>query len=80
MAKYYGNRIPSWDVVNESATDYANGKMLKGKRITKSHYGIMPGDYTFNAFKTAKAHFPKEVLLNINDYKNDKPMQIRPKT
>lgn len=72
IAQYYGDRIPSWDVVNESATDYSLGVMLPGKKVTKSHYGIMPGDYTFAAFKTAKAQFPKNVLLNINDYKNDK--------
>lgn len=72
IANYYGDRIPSWDVVNESATDYSLGVMIPGKKVTKSHYGLMPGDYTFHAFKTAKEAFPKNVLLNINDYKNDK--------
>lgn len=71
ISTHYGGRIHSWDVVNESATDYSNGAMIPGEKITKSHYGIMPGDYTFAAFQTAQNIFPKEVLLNINDYKND---------
>lgn len=28
----------------------------------------MPGDYTFEAFKTANQVFSNNVLLNINDY------------
>lgn len=27
IARHYGGRIGSWDVVNESAVDYAKGKM-----------------------------------------------------
>ncbi len=72
LANYYGDKIHSWDVVNESATDYSKGVMLPNKKVTKSVYGIMPGDYTYNAFKVATEAFPKNVLLNINDYKNDK--------
>jgi endo-1,4-beta-xylanase len=53
LAEYYGDRIHSWDVVNESATDYARGAMIPGDAICKSHYGLMPGDYTYHAFKTA---------------------------
>ncbi len=68
IAAYYGDRIVSWDVVNESATDFERGRMVPGSDITKSRYGIMPGDYTFNAFKTAAASFPGKVKLNINDY------------
>ena len=71
MANYYGDRIHSWDVVNESATDFGLGRMIPGDKVCKSHYGLMPGDYTFESFKTADRVFPENVLLNINDYKND---------
>ncbi len=71
LAGYYKGRIHSWDVVNESATDYGLGRMAPGDKICKSHYGLMPGDYTYESFKTANRVFPSEVLLNINDFKND---------
>lgn len=68
LARHYGDKIDSWDVVNESLEEYADGYMnvggifLKGKR-----YGIMPADYTYEAFKIAAKVFPKSVHLNIND-------------
>lgn len=68
LAAYYGDRIHSWDVVNESATDYEKGLMVPGSGICKSTYGIMPGDYTYEAFKVATGVFPENVRLNINDY------------
>jgi len=68
IANYYGDRIHSWDVVNESATDHEKGLLVPGSAIAKSHYGIMPGDYTYEAFKVATNVFPENVLLNINDY------------
>ncbi|ODS82937.1 MAG: 1,4-beta-xylanase [Cytophagaceae bacterium SCN 52-12] len=71
IARYYGDRLQSWDIVNESATDFANGVMVPGDAICKSHYGIMPGDYTHESFQVAKKVFPSNVLLNINDYKID---------
>jgi GH35 family endo-1,4-beta-xylanase len=71
LAEHYGDRLYSWDVVNESATDFARGAMIRGDAICKSHYGLMPGDYTYHAFKTADRVFPKNVVLNINDYLNN---------
>lgn len=71
LANYYKDRLNSWDVVNESATDYGLGRMVPGDKICKSRYGLMPGDYTFESFKTANSAFPSGVLMNINDYKND---------
>lgn len=71
LASVYGGRLQSWDVVNESATDFSRGAMIPEDRICKSHYGLMPGDYTFEAFKAADALFPKSVLRNINDYLNN---------
>ena len=68
IAFRYGNRVHSWDVCNESAFDYAQGRMIPGSRICKSTYGLMPGDYTYRAFKLADSMLPKCAKLNINDY------------
>ena len=69
IARHYGGRIGSWDVVNESAVDYAKGKMHPNSKLClSSRYGIMPGDYTYNSFKQASSLFPDGVQLNINDY------------
>ena len=68
IANYYGDRISSWDVVNESSADYARGYFKSQEPLTKSVYGIMPGDYVFAAFDEAAQHFSKNVKLNINDY------------
>ncbi len=68
IAKHYGDRINSWDVVNESATDHQKGLLIPGSTLAKSVYGIMPGDYTYEAFKVATKVFPANVKLNINDY------------
>lgn len=54
---YYKDRIPSWDIVNESV-DPVPGK---------PRYGVMPEDYTFKCFKLAEHGFPPSVLMNIND-------------
>ncbi len=74
ICKKYGDRIDSWDVVNESANDTVYiprmGKaprMIPGGKITKSYFGVMPGDYTYTSFKIAAAHLPGKAKLNIND-------------
>src|SRR3546814_19112878 len=61
----------SWDIVNESATDFSLGRMVPGDGISKSHYGLMPGDYTYESFRLAQTLLPDSALLNINDCKND---------
>ena len=67
LAKHYGGRIHSWDIVNESVGDY-HGSSITGDAVCRSKYGIlMPGDYTYHAFKLAENLFPKTVLLNINE-------------
>jgi GH35 family endo-1,4-beta-xylanase len=71
LCEHYGDRLQSWDVVNESATDFGRGSMVPGERICKSHYGLMPGDYAYWGFKQADRGLPKNVLLNINDYANN---------
>ena len=68
IAFRYGKRIHSWDVCNESATDYGLGLMEPDAPICQSHYGPMPGDYTFRAFKLAESMLPAGAKLNINDY------------
>jgi GH35 family endo-1,4-beta-xylanase len=68
IANRYRGRIHSWDVVNESATDFEQNRMVPGSALCKSVYGLMPGDYTYRSFKIADGVFPKSVLLNINDY------------
>ena len=70
LGERYKGRLHSWDVANESATDFSRGAMIPGDAICKSHYGLMPGDYTWQAFQTAGQAFPKHVKLNINDYLN----------
>jgi len=79
IANHYGDRIPSWDVVNESADDYEQGRMLPGKLLCKSRIGIMQGDYAYNGFLDARKYFPHNVKLNINDYnRNDAyPKEIK---
>lgn len=67
LAQYYDDRIQSWDVVNESRTDFDKERIFPEDEIRKGRHGLMPGDYTFKSFKTANEVFPKNVLLNIND-------------
>jgi len=54
---FYKDRIPSWDIVNESV-DPVPGK---------PRYGAMPGDYTFKVYKWAEKGFPASVRFCIND-------------
>ena len=70
LAKYYGDRIKSWDVVNESSSDHY-GRMVSRDVVCKSTYGLMPGNYCYESFRTADRVLPRDVLLNINEYKND---------
>lgn len=57
IGNYYEDRIPSWDIVNESV-EPVPGEM---------RWGILPDDYTFKSYKLAEKVFPASVLLNIND-------------
>jgi endo-1,4-beta-xylanase len=68
IAAYYKGRLHSWDVVNESARDFGQGRMIPDSPVCSSNYGLMPGDYTFRYMRMADELFPKSVLLNINDY------------
>ena len=71
IAERYGTRVDSWDVVNESATDYhrfQGEKAVRGTPCQKSVYGLMPGDYTYKGFQWAAKYMPKTAWLNLNDY------------
>ena len=68
IVKYYGDRVSSWDVVNESAQDFAKGAMVPGSKLCKSNYGFMPGDFTYEAFQVAAGLISDNALMNINDY------------
>ena len=71
IAERYAGKIHSFDVVNESATDYSLGLLVPGSKVTRSTYGIMPGDYAFHAFNIVQKHLPTNTAFNINDYKTD---------
>ncbi|MDR1524881.1 MAG: endo-1,4-beta-xylanase [Tannerella sp.] len=71
LAGYYGGRLHSWDVVNESAVDF-HGNSYTGEPVNISAYKqLMAGDYVYKAFQQAGVAFPKHVQLNINDYANN---------
>ncbi|MDD4515501.1 endo-1,4-beta-xylanase [Massilibacteroides sp.] len=57
ITTYYKDRLPSWDIVNESV-DPTPGK---------PRYGVIPEDYTYKSFKWAEKGFPSSVMFNIND-------------
>ena len=70
VAAAFGDAVDSWDVVNESAGDWERYHDSEtGLPIWKSVYGIMPGDYPLQALRDAKAAFPSEARLCINDYR-----------
>ncbi len=58
ITNFYKDRIPSWDVVNESVEPNPSQKL---------RYGVMPEDYTFKSFKLAEKEFPESVTFCIND-------------
>ena len=72
IAERYGDIVDSWDVVNESATDFGAGRMVEGSKACNSHYGVMNPEYDLTAFKFAQKYLPNKALLNINDYAIDK--------
>lgn len=78
IAERYGTRIDSWDVVNESATDWAKGaerswpegesSAVNTLPITKSHYGMMPANYAYNGLVLARKYMKPSAWLNVNEY------------
>ena len=69
VAARFGDVVDSWDVVNESADDYARyRKSRTGLVYWFSVYGLMPGDYPLHALLDAKAAIAPSARLAINDY------------
>ena len=70
IGERYGSRIDSWDVVNESATDFDDfgRKAVRGKLFDKSLYGPMPADYAYKSFLWAQKYLSPKALFTINDY------------
>ena len=65
---YCGDRVDSWDVVNESSGEFEKyGSGRSGKPMFKSNYGLMPADYPLDAFLTAMRHVSAHPKLAIND-------------
>lgn len=80
LCRHYGDRIASWDVVNESCLDWQRLKnAVTGEPLIFGGQGIMPGDYACAAFRKAAAELPPEVKLNINDFvrTSDYPEQVK---
>ncbi|MGN0833737.1 MAG: endo-1,4-beta-xylanase [Kiritimatiellia bacterium] len=69
VAANYGEVVDSWDVVNESACDFARYRRSRtGLGYWFSAYGLMPGDYPLHALLDAKEAIPSTAKLAINDY------------
>ena len=77
VARRFGDRVDSWDVVNESAAVFKRlgGKSVRGKPFDKARYGVngicgqpMPADYALKAFKWAQESLPDSAVLSINDW------------
>lgn len=65
---FCGDRVDSWDVVNESVWDWIRcGSCRSCKPVMKSVYGIMPPDYALEAFLIAARHVSAVPKLAIND-------------
>ena len=72
IGERYGTRVDSWDVVNESATDWARGKGAKNALpVTKSLYGLMPANYAYEALVLARKYMRPGAWLNVNEYNMD---------
>ena len=65
---HYGDRIGSWDVVNESSRDLPHGLLDPSLPMCKSEYGPMFADYVWRSFNEAAKYDTDAKLLNINDY------------
>ena len=70
IGERYGAKIHSWDVVNESATDFDHfgRKAVRNRPFDASHYGLMPTDYAYKAFMWAGKYLPQTAWFNLNDY------------
>ena len=70
IGERYAERVDSWDVVNESSTDYDKfgRKALRKKAFDASWYGPMPADYALKAFLWAQKYLSQKSKFSINEY------------
>ena len=68
VAEHFGDRVWAWDVVNE-VIDESQDDGLRRSRW----YEILGPDYVAQAFHFARAAFPADVKLFINDYNSEFP-------
>jgi len=81
IGERYGTRVDSWDVVNESASDWANGAKrtwpagesaaVNKLPITASWYGMMPANYAYEAIVLSRKYMRPNAWLNVNEYNMD---------
>ncbi len=71
IAERYGERVDSWDVVNESAMDFKTTCRANEPYRRSDTYGIVPANFPYETFKVAEKYLPKKALLNINDFYNN---------
>ena len=72
IAARYGRRVCSWDVCNESASDWTQGRLVPDAPLCRSfRHSWMPGDYCHWAFRECMRLFPAKSVLSINDYQLD---------
>ena len=73
IAERYAERVDSWDVVNESATDYDKfgRRALRKQAFDASGYGPMPADYALKSFLWADKYLSPESRFSINEYNMD---------
>lgn len=71
IALYYKDRIPQWDVVNESVNRSSSTANPNDDIFWNETVPTVPWDYTFNAFRLAERLFPPSVKLVINDCWHD---------
>ena len=81
IAARYGDVVDSWDVVNESASDWGVGAKriwpdgesaaVNKLPVTKSHYGLMPANYAYEGLVLARKFMKPDAWLNVNEYNMD---------
>lgn len=72
IVERYDGRVHSWDVVNESYTDFRDNAFVPGSKVAKTpRYGIMPGDYVYRSFEMVNGLNKGGALLNINETQSD---------
>lgn len=71
ICKRYGDKIYTWDVVNEAVEDKTDAQLRKSK-----WYEIIGEDYIDIAFKIARKEAPNAELY-YNDYGNEQPKKLK---